>query len=178
METNLIDIRDFGLSPAKIASRIDSNVAPVVILICHGSRNSVLGLDIPKLREIPNAKVLWIYACECGLSLIHQLADKYEAVLGYATTVLAPATVESTVAFKLKQIIDQFRDELNPRKLIHFVQKKLFLLALEIFKSARTKGNENGLYLVQAALVNHTRLSLRFAGLRLGSAVLESTITG
>jgi len=160
MDVNLVDLRNVK-SKAEAKKLIAKNVAPIVILLGHGNRDSFMGFSESMLRSIPNAKIVWIYACECGLSLINRIAPGYVCVLGYATEVLAQETGESTVAHRLRQILQTYSGEMDPEKIIIIVQEGLLNHAMSILSLARKKGEENGWYLVQAALVNHTRLSLR-----------------
>jgi len=140
---------------------IKSNKCQAVILLGHGSRDSFDRFTAKELGNIPAAEFVWIYACECGLGLIHKLALRYSKVLGYATTVLAPSTSKSTVAHMIKKIIESWKGDLDGDGVVKKVQSRLLLDALGFLKKAQTKGAENGYWLVVAAVFNHTRLSLR-----------------
>jgi len=132
-----------------------------MILLGHGSRSGIRGLSREDLENIPNAKILWIYACECGLGLIHSLANSQYAVLGYITEVLAPASIESTVAYKIKEIIEAYPHSSDAKTVVHHVQTALFRFAVKLVAMSRSKEKNMSLLLFQAALVNHTRLGLR-----------------
>lgn len=160
MKVNLIDIRDLR-SKTKSLELVKTNSAEVLILLGHGSRGGMRGLSENDLATIPNAKILWIYACECGQDLIHSLANKYNAVFGYVTEVLAPASIESTVAYKIKKIVEGYAGSDDPGKIVSHVQDALLRFALDLVTLSQQKDKSMGLLLFQAALVNHTRLSLR-----------------
>jgi hypothetical protein len=160
VKVSLIDIRDLRRK-AKSLELVKANSADVLIIIGHGSRGGIRGLRKDDLATIPNAKILWIYACECGLELIHNLATKYKAVIGYVTEILAPASIESTVAYKVQKIIETYNGSDEPGKIISHVQDSLLRFALDLMVRSRQNDDAMGLLLFQAALVNHTRLSLR-----------------
>ena len=106
---------------------------------------------------------MWIYACECGLELIHSVASNQYAILGYITEVLAPASIESTVAYKIKEIVEAYPYSSDVRTVVRHVQTALFKFAIKLVAMSRSKDKNMSLLLFQAALVNHTRLGLRMA---------------
>jgi hypothetical protein len=160
VKVSLIDIRDLRRKTQSL-ELVKTNSAEVLILLGHGSRGGIGGLTEKDLAAIPNVKILWIYACECGQELIHSLAKKYKAVMGYVAEILAPASIESTVAYKIKKIIETYDGSDEPRKIVGYVQDELLQLALNLVTLSRKKDDAMGLLLFQAALINHTRLSLR-----------------
>src|SRR5437660_880181 len=159
MKASLVDIRDLRRKRTYL-SQIRQNSSEILILIGHGSPNSVRGLSVEDLSSVPNVKVLWIYACECGNELIHKLASQYSAVLGYVTNVLAPASIESTVAFRIKTIIDNYGGPLDPKGIIRHVQSELLSQSIKLMKMSSAPDKKFSLLLFYAALINHTRLSL------------------
>jgi len=160
VKVSLIDIRDLRRKTRSV-ELVRANSADLLILLGHGSRSGMRGLNEKDLATIPNAKILWIYACECGLELIHSLANKYNAVMGYVTEILAPASIESTVAYKIKKIVEEYNGSDEPGRIVSHVQEALLRFALDMVTLSQKKDGTMGLLLFQAALVNHTRLSLR-----------------
>ena len=163
MIVSLMDLRQ--LSKEQAGSLVGQHDAEVVIVVGHGTPDSVGSLQFSLTAEtfpsFPSAQVIWLYACHCGISLMRSIAERGVTVFGYVTSVLAPATVESTVAYHIKSILEEYSGDTNPRALLSYVQEKLFDKASVLLASATDE--RNGLLLFQASLINHTRLSLRFA---------------
>jgi hypothetical protein len=166
MTVSLIDIREVPkLNNAEIGSLVKQYDAEIVIVVGHGTAHSVgssqFEFTAQTFPHFPTAKVVWLYACSCGRSLITEIAKTGVSVFGYITPVLAPATVESSVAHHIKDILDENSERISPNELASLVQDELFSEASALLDNASEQGN--ALLLLQASLINHTRLSLRFA---------------
>jgi len=166
MTVSLIDIRELTrLDEAQIGSLVKLHDAEIVIIVGHGTAHSVGSRHFEFTAEtfphFPAAEVIWLYACSCGRSLITEMAKRGVTVFGYITSVLAPATVESSVAHHIKVILDEYSGRKSPNVLAWLVQDGLFRKASALLDDASEQGH--GLLLLQASLINHTRLGLRFA---------------
>ena len=166
MTVSLIDLRELS-NPSKeqLSSLVEQHDAHIVIVVGHGTPNSVgsrkYGFTAETFPHFPSAKVIWLYACNCGTALITEIAKRGVTAFGYITNVLAPATVESSVAHHIKNIVERYSGDISPSALLSYVQEELFNNASTLLESASDQ--TNGLFLFQASLINHTRLSLRFA---------------
>jgi len=156
MRVSLVDLRN----PDHKTSLVEAD-APIVIVIGHGSPDSIGGFKAKTFPVLPSAQVVWFYACNCGKSLITEIARRGVIAFGYITSVLAPASVESSVASYIKICLEGYSGSLSPIPILSYVQELLFEKAFCLAQQAMDQ--QNGLLLLQAALINHTRLSLRFA---------------
>jgi hypothetical protein len=69
--------------------------------------------------------------------------------------------VEATVANRIKTYLECYGDSFDPFLIRSHVQESLLKDAGQLAEQA--KNTHDGLLLLQAALINHTRLSLRFS---------------
>jgi hypothetical protein len=138
---------------------------PALLIVGHGTRQSVGGYTSQTFPIIASAQVIWIYACNCGKQLIKDIAERHGSatVFGYTTNVLAPITgpIESTVAGDIKRFLEEYTGAVDPIQILEHIQNKLLLEA--IFQMERARTQHDGVLIMTAALINHTRLSLRFA---------------
>ncbi len=161
MKVSLIDLRrEDNLSQDGVRS-LEENDATIIVILGHGSPETVAGLTRDTFPTFPQAKVVWMYACQCGLSLIGEIARRGLIVFGYVTNVLAPESAESTVATHIKNLLESYAGEINAASFLRYVHDGLLAKASDLIIKA--KQERNGLYLLQAALINHTRLSVRVA---------------
>lgn len=166
MKVSLVDLREFNSNVQDdIDSLLSGNDSTAVILVSHGSRQSIDGFTAETFPRFPSAKVIWLYACNCGKLLIRNIADSHGSaiVFGYTTNVLAPTTgaLESTVAGSIRKFLEDYSGPHDSNMILGHVQGKLLERALSEIEMAKTK--RDGRMLLGAALTNHTRLSLRFA---------------
>jgi len=164
MKTALIDLREHSAiwSSTEIDSLIREYDALALVLLGHGSPTSVAGLTATTFPKFPSAQVIWIYACNCGKSLIGQISKASLLVFGYVTTVLAPDPIESTIASQIQTLMTDYNGGVTGKNILYYVQAKLFEEAVRLV--SKSSEEMNGRFLLEAALINHSRLSIRFAG--------------
>jgi hypothetical protein len=164
LKASLVDLRNHNeqWNSRDIETLVRAYDAPVMVFVGHGSSHSIAGLTEATFPKFPSAQVIWIYACNCGKSLIKQLGNNELAVFGYVTSILAPQSIEATVASHIRRLMEEYSGTAKGKDILIYIQSKLFEEAVTLITKA--KGERNGLVLIQAALINHTRLSIRFAG--------------
>jgi hypothetical protein len=164
LRTSLIDLRNHNeqWKSKDIGTLAREYDAPAVVFLGHGSTHSIAGLTESTFPTFPSAKVIWIYACNCGRSLIDRLGNSKLAVFGYVTGILAPHSIEATVASRIKRLMEDYAGSMKAKDILLYIQCKLLDEAVSLVVKA--KEEKNGLILIQAALINHGRLSIRFAG--------------
>jgi hypothetical protein len=166
MNVSLIDIRT-STDMDEMRNLIARTDAPIIVILGHGARNSIgssiAGFTAETFPIPSSARVLWFYACNCGESMIGKIAQRGPVAFGYLTSILAPASVEATVANRIKTYLEDYTDSVDPILIRAYVQERLLEDARQLSQDA--KNTHNGLLLLQAALINHTRLSLRFASI-------------
>jgi len=163
MKVAVIDLRG-SESPNQNTLRVDSDCA-VAIFVGHGTRQSVCGYTSQTFPRLPSVKVIWLYACNCGKKLIKEIAEMHGnvTVFGYTTNILAPTTgpIELTVAGDIKDSLEEYSGPSITSHILRHVQDRLLKEAVRDIEKA--KAQRDGTMLMVAALINHTRLSLRFA---------------
>jgi hypothetical protein len=75
---------------------------------------------------------------------------------------LAPHPIEATVASRIKRLMEEYSGSVKGKDVLLYIQSKLLDEAVSLIGKA--KEERNGLILIQAALINHARLSIRYAG--------------
>ncbi len=162
MEVSLIDLRNVALTKPQLIALLQTGSSKLLVVLGHGTSDSIGGIGVQTFPEIAKTKFLWLYACACGVDLIHRLAERFDGVFGYCTEVLAPTEGDSTVAHKIRDILQGYDGDEEPIQIMRYVQDELHDYAFELFKSLIRDGPaQGGFSLVNAALINHTRLSLR-----------------
>jgi len=162
MNVSLVDLRTLT-DMYEMRSLIAQIDAPIMVILGHGARNSIAGFTAETFPIPSSARILWFYACNCGESMIGKIAQRGPVAFGYLTSILAPASVEATVANRIKTYLETYTGSVDPLLIHSYVQERLLEDAGQLAEQA--KNSHNGLFLLQAALINHTRLTLRFASI-------------
>jgi hypothetical protein len=160
MKVSLIDLRDGTDLEQRIPKEDDGSTG--LILVAHGSSSSLTGLSVDNLPIFGSTKLIWLYACNCGQTLIHEIAQKGVKVFGYITAVLAPVSfqsLEDSVPGYIRTALSEYGGEIATSPVLRHVQESLFHKATSMFEQA--KNEHDGILLMKALLINHSRLTLR-----------------
>jgi hypothetical protein len=164
MKVTVLDLRGSGSATNPDSLRVDADCS-AVIFVGHGTRHSVGGYTSQTFPILSSVKIIWLYACNCGKKLIKEIAERHGSatVFGYTTNVIAPMTgpIELTVAGDIKEFLEEYSGPASTTQILRHVQDRLLKAAIFHIKNA--KAQRDGRMLMVAALINHTRLSLRFA---------------
>ena len=164
MKVLLVDLRNpLSSSAVEVMSFANDNDAPVVLVVGHGDStgDSVDGFTADTFPSFPSARVIWFYACNCGKSLVTKIARRGVTAFGYVTGILAPALEELSLANCIRDALEDYTGDLSPMTVLCHVQDRLLKEAGRLLEQRRIE--QNAIQLLRAALINHTRLSLRFA---------------
>ena len=154
MKTQIIDLRGILYRDISRMIKTKSNSeTEVLILIGHGTLDGtqLMGLSASDILELIRPKLIMFYACNCGKSMVRQIAKSGLMSFGFITNIMIgnnDKTIE--IAFKVlsnvkndaqySEIMDQLRDAWFENA-IEFLGKGCFL---------------------DAAILNHCRLSIRY----------------
>ena len=159
----LVDLRNFLSSSAVEITSLKDNDAPIVLVVGHGDStgDSVDGFTADTFPSFPSARVIWFYACNCGESFVEKISRRGVIAFGYVTSILAPALEELKLAACIRDALEDYAGDLSPMTVLYHVQDRLLKEAGRLLEQG--KSEQDATQLLRAALINHTRLSLRFA---------------
>lgn len=154
MRTRVIDLREYDIETAgdRLISFLKINQNNSVVIIGHGNKQGekICGVDAESLPLSEHIKIVWLYSCNSAKKLAEIVVKKYNVVLGFSTEVVALNNVMPTevqIFIEILLSMDNVVDD------IYTIIRK------ELEKTAK---NELSLKnLLNAVIINHTRLSLR-----------------
>jgi len=150
------DFRELDSQEAseRLVSAIGSNTDEVVAVIGHGNSDgsTTCGIGAEMIPPNGNLKILWLYSCNSARRIAIELSNRGIITLGFATEVLAfNQSIPNEIEIVEELMV--FSETLAPTKLHCSLRQEL----LEAAKGNLIADKK----ILEAALMNHTRLSLR-----------------
>jgi len=149
------DLREFSpdIARERIIAVFDMNHEKALILIGHGNSTgtTACGVDAEMLPNSADLEILWIYACNSAKRIASNLAKRGLTTFGFITDIIVPSRDLPSEIEQAQECVAPL-EQVDSTDLYCRLRKKLFEFAKKSFQQGQ---------ILQAARVNHTRLSLR-----------------